>query len=255
MRRALLAALAALSLLPAVSVHGGEMELAGSSTVAQEIIAPLAEPFRNATGAQLKIQAIGTGKGMIALLQGKVKAAMASESLEEALFTARLVAKREGVALAIPPGLVMTRLRANRLVVIVHRDNPVVALTRTQIKDIFTGRITNWKELGGADLPVEPLASVLGNAVRTVIQHKVMDGEDYRKDIRETAIPGEATPIVSREKGAIAVVSLPGWSGQTHNTRIVNTPELTHPLGLITIGQPDAEVRRLIGFIRANSRI
>jgi len=255
MYRIFLAALAVLSLFPAGAIHAGQLELIGASTVAKEIIAPLAEPFKSATGIEIKTQAVGTGKGMIALFQGKTRAAMVSESLEDALYTTRMVAKKEGVALAIPPGLTMTELGRNRLVVIVHRDNPVVALTRTQIKDVFTGKIANWQELGGADLPIAPVTSVLGNAIRTVIQRNVMDGEDYRAGIRETGIPGAAIPVVSQLPGAIAVVSLPGWSAQYGNTRIVKTPDYDHPLGLVTIGKPDPEIQRLIGFIRANSRI
>lgn len=255
MRRIPLAALAVLSLFPASLPHAGQLELIGASTVAKEIVAPIAEPFKNATGTEIKIQAIGTGKGMIALFQGKARAAMTSESLEDALYTTRMVAQKEGIALAVPPGLTMTQLGRNRLIVIVHHDNPVIALTRTQLKDIFTGRITNWRELGGADLPTVPVTSVLGNAIRTVIQRNVMDGEEYKAGIRETKIPGEAIPVVSREMGAIAVVSLPGWSADSSNTRIVKTPDYDHPLGLVTIGKPDAEIQRLIGFIRANSRI
>ena len=255
MGRIFLAALAALSLIPAGPSLAGQLELVGASTVAKEIIAPVVAPFRTATGNEIKTQAVGTGKGMIALLQGKTKAAMVAESLDDALYTTRMVAQKEGIALTIPPSLTMSLLGKNRLIVIVHSDNPVVALTRTQIKDIFTGRITNWKEVGGADLPITPVTSVLGNAIRTVIQRNVMDREEYKTGIRETKIPSDAIPIVSQDKHAISVVSMPGWSSQMGNTRIVKTPEYDHPLGLVTVGKPDAEIQRLIGFIRANSRI
>lgn len=255
MRRISLAALAALFLLPASLPLAGQLELVGASTVAKEIVTPIIEPFRSATGNEIKIQPVGTGKGMIALFQGKTRAAMVAESLDDALYTARMLAKKEGITFVAPPGLTMTQLGKNRLIVIVHRDNPVVALTRTQIKDIFTGKIANWRELGGTDLPIAPVTSVLGNAIHTVIQRNVMDGEEYKTGIRETKIPGEAIPIVSREKNAIAVISLPGWSAQSGNTRIVKTPDFEHPLGLVTVGKPDAEIQRLIGFIRANSRI
>lgn len=248
-------ALVFFSLLPASPGHAGQLELVGASTVAREIIAPIAEPFRNATDKEIRTQAVGTGAGMIALFQGKTRAAMVAESLEDALYTTRQVAKKQGVALDVPPNLVMTELGKNRLVVIAHQDNPVVALTRTQLKDLFSGRITNWKEVGGADLPVMPLTSVLGNAIRTVVQIKVMDGVDYRAGIRETPTPGEAIPLIAGEKGAIAVVSLNGWSASFTGTRVVKTPEYDHPLGLVTIGKPDADIQRLIGFIRANSRI
>lgn len=245
-----------LFLLCRFSPAGAEViELVGASTVANEIITPIVAPFKNATGAEIRLQAVGTGKGMLALFEGKARAAMTAESLDDALYTTRQVAKKEGIAYSIPPGLVITPLSKNRLILIVHSSNPVLGLTRTQIKDIFTGKITNWKELGGDDRPIQPITSVLGNAIRTVIQRAVMDGEDYRKGIRETQIPGEAIPLIAKDKGAVAVVSLSGWSAQHNHTRMVNTPEYVHPLGLVTIGNPDAQIERLIGFIRANSRI
>ncbi|MBS4097354.1 MAG: substrate-binding domain-containing protein [Sulfuricella sp.] len=242
-------------LLRAGSVGADSLELSGASTVANEIIAPLAEPFEAATGNTIKLQSIGTGKGMIALFQGKTKAAMTAESLDDALYTTRQVAKKEGIAFTVPPGLVMTRLGKNRLILIVHQDNPVVELSRTQIKDIFTGKIGNWKELGGDDRPIQPITSVVGNAIRTVIQRKVMDGEDYRTGIRETPVPGDAIPLVAKDQGGVAVVSLSGWSAHHDKTRFVKTPDYDHPLGLVTIGPPNPEIQRLIGFIQANSRI
>ncbi len=255
MRSALPAILAFFSLLPASPGHAGPLELVGASTVAREIIAPIAEPFRNATDKEIRTQAVGTGAGMIALFQGKTRAAMVAESLDDALYTTRQVAKMQGIVLDVPPNLVMTELGKNRLVVIVHQDNPAVALTRTQLKDLFSGRIANWKEVGGADLPVVPVTSVLGNAIRTVVQIKVMDGANYKAGIRETPTPGEAIPLVAADRGAIAVVSLAGWSSNATGTRIIKTPDYEHPLGLVTIGKPDADIARLIGFIRANSRI
>lgn len=255
MRRAVPLFLALFLMCPMAPAAAELLELIGASTVANEIVNPLIEPFKNATGMEIRTTAVGTGKGMMALFEGRTKAAMVSESLEDALYTTRMVAKKEGVKLEVPQGLVMTPLGKNRLMLIVHRDNPVMMLTRTQIKDIFTGRITNWLELGGSDLPIRPLTSVLGNAIRTVVQRNIMDGVEYRANIEETKIPGDAIPLVGKYPGGVAIVSLSGWSKRFIGTRTVQTPDFSHPLGLITIGEPDAEVARLIGFIRSNSRI
>lgn len=226
----------------------------GSTTVQKEIIDPLAEPLRKATGIEVKTYGVGTGRGMIALFQGKTSVAMVSESLEDALYTAELVAKRDGVAYRVPDGLILTELGRDRLIVIVNRDNPVVGLTKSQIRDIFTGKITNWQDVGGDNAPIHPVASVLGNAIRTVVQRKIMDGTEYVAGIIEVPTPSEAIPMVSGDKGAIAVVSLLSWGRSSGATRFVAAPQLEHPLGLVTIGKPSGRVQRLIGFVRANSR-
>lgn len=230
------------------------LELYGSTTVQNEIVAPLVEPFRKIAGIEVKTHGIGTGKGMIALFQGKTSVAMVSESLEDALFTTQLVANRDGVAYRVPADLILTELGRDRLLVIVNVDNPVVGLTRSQLRDIFTGRITNWKDVGGSNAPIIPVASVLGNAIRTVVQRKIMDGTEYGAGIIEVPTPADAIPIVSVNKGAIAVVSLLSWGRASGATKFIAAPKLEHPLGLVTIGKPSGSVQRLIGFVRANSR-
>lgn len=248
--------LASLTLLAAPAPAAAELlELVGASTVANEIIKPISEPYKNATGTEIRVEAVGTGKGMMALFAGRTKAAMVSETLADALYTTQKVAEKEHLKLDIPKNLVMTPLGKNRLLLIVHRDNPLVSISRTQIKDIFTGKVSNWQELGGPDLPIRPITSVLGNAIRTVIQRNVMDGAEYRQGIDETKIPGEAIPLVAKYKDAVAVVSMSGWSKNFPGTRILRTEDMSHPIGLVTIGEPDGEIARLIGFIRANSRI
>lgn len=253
MHRLTVAALAAFLGFSPIGACADVLELYGATTVQKEIIDPLAEQLKKATGIEVRTYGVGTGKGMIALFQGKTSVAMVSESLEDALYTTELVAKRDGVGYRVPTGLTMTELGRDRLIVIVNADNPVVGLTRSQIRDIFTGRITNWQDVGGSNAPIRPVVSVLGNAIRTVVQRKIMDGTEYGAGTAEVSIPSEAIPMVSGDKGAIAVVSLLSWGRNSGATKFIAAPELDHPLGLVTIGKPGGRVQRLIGFVRANS--
>lgn len=254
MLRLTAAALAVLLCISMLGAHAEVLEIYGSTTVQKEIVDPLAASFRRASGIEIKTYGIGSGEGLVALLQGKTKVAMVSEFLEDALETAKLVAKKDGVPYRVPAGLTLTELRRDRLVVIVNAGNPMVELTRSQIRDIFTGRIVNWQDVGGDDMPIYPVMSAPGNGARAVAGRKIMDGAEYGARVAEVPLPDDALPIVSNVKGAIAVVSLLSWGMNPGATRFIAAPELDYPLGLVSIGKPGASVQRLIDFARVNAR-
>ena len=64
------------------------------------------------------------------------------------------------------------------LVVIVNPDNPVQELTTQQVSDIFAGKVTNWKELGGADAEIALFDRQDGSGTRSVFQSKINNGEE-----------------------------------------------------------------------------
>lgn len=223
------------------------LEIYGSTTVEKEVMEPLAQAFEKETGIPLKLHGVGTGQGLIALLQGKADVAMASESLHDAILSAR----KKGFALEAPSNLTYHELSKDRMLVIVNKRNPVVELTRSQLKDIHTGKITNWQAVGGANVPIQVITSHAGSATRAVFQKMVMDGEKYTKGAREVdSTPLELT-LVSHAEGGIGVVSATFYAQNAGMAKFIEAPLLTRPLGLITIGQPSAEVRELIDYAKA----
>jgi phosphate transport system substrate-binding protein len=87
----------------------------------------------------------GSGTGMAALLNGTVDLANSSRDLSA---SERAAAERLGIE------VVEFVIAIDALAVIVHLDNPIDQLTIDQIADIYTGRVTNWRELGGNDAPI-----------------------------------------------------------------------------------------------------
>lgn len=241
-----------LMLLPASFVHAGRtLEIVGSTTVAKEILAPLSSAFEKETGAALKLRGTGTGQGLIALLEGKADAAMASESLENAILSARRTVRKQGITITIPNNLMYHELAQDRLLVVVNRHNPVIELTRSQLKDIHTGKITNWRAVGGEDLAVQVITSHAGSATRAMFQKLVMDGEDYAKGVQEVDSTPDELYWVSQAKGRIGVVSATFFAQNVGMAKFIEAPLLTRPLGLITIGPPVSEVRELIEYVRS----
>lgn len=117
--------------------YEGRLLITGSSTMAPLIVA-IAKRFQTLhTGARVEVQMGGSGRGIRDARQGAADIGMVSRALGEAerdLYGVPIA--RDGVA------------------VVVHRDNPVKSLTVRQIVEVYTGRITNWKQVGGRDTAI-----------------------------------------------------------------------------------------------------
>ena len=103
--------------------------------------------------ARVTVTGGGSGVGISALLDGTADLAMASRSIK---FSEKMKAKSTG------RDIKEVIIAGDALAVVVHPSNPVSRLTRQQLEDIFRGKITNWKQVGGAFpcLPPEPLSNL-----------------------------------------------------------------------------------------------
>jgi len=103
-------------------------------------------------------------------------------------------------------GVTATLIGYDAIAVIVPPGNPVRELSRAQLKQVFTGKVRNWSELGGADVPIRPLVVSSGSATRKVFRSDVLGAEDYGSC--EVAHPD--TSMVARvaaDPGAIGQIS------------------------------------------------
>ncbi|MFQ5741103.1 MAG: phosphate ABC transporter substrate-binding protein [Acidobacteriota bacterium] len=115
----------------------GKLVLTGSSTVAP-LAAEIGKRFEMLhPGARVDVQTGGSSRGIADARQGLADIGMVSRALKED--------EKDLLAFTIARDGVCT---------IVHSKNPVTILSNEQVVDIYRGRITNWKEVGGADAPI-----------------------------------------------------------------------------------------------------
>ncbi len=240
----------ALFLMSSVAV-AAKMAVWGSTTCQKRFLEPGAAAYKAASGDDIKVDGVGTGKGMMALLDGKTKVAAASSPLESAIKSAKKAAKKAGKEITIPDNLIFHEIAKDVIIPIVNKDNPVSALTFDQLSKLNTGAVTNWKDVGGTDMPVKVVTSHAGSATRAVFQKKVMKKADYVAD----AIIVKSTRLeiqqVSKNKGGIGAVSEGFYKLNPENAKLVNTDDISRPLALITVGEPTPEVQKLIDFFRS----
>jgi phosphate transport system substrate-binding protein len=74
--------------------------------------------------------------------------------------------------------LIETPIALDALVIIVNHENPVTSLSIKQIQDIYTGKITNWKEVGGNDAPINPYVRNTDSGSQVLFESLVMKNLD-----------------------------------------------------------------------------
>ena len=147
----------------------------GSDTLVNLALA-WAEAYRViAPDISIAVTGGGSGTGIASLINGTVDIANASRKMKESEIAA---AQENG----IDP--IEFTVAIDALAVVVHPDNPVSQLTIPQLADIYTGRITNWKELGGNDAPIVLLSRETNSGTHVYfLEEVVRRGEKENTDI------------------------------------------------------------------------
>jgi phosphate transport system substrate-binding protein len=157
----------------------------------------------------------------------------------------------------IGQGVQATLIGKDAIGVVVNADNPVKALSMAQLKDIFTGKVTNWSQLGGPDLKIKPLIVKQGSATRSVFEAAIMGGAEYAG--AEVVTPdAKIIGETARDKGAIGQISfsfLQGASGiraldiDGQKAAVTNPAyPITRPLYLTTKGAPAGDAKAFIDW-------
>lgn len=96
----------------------------------------------------------------------------------------------------------MEPIAAETLVFFVNQDNPVDGLTLDQVRDIYTGKITNWKDVGGADTPIQAYQRPKGGGSQAIMDKEIMGDLEMME-------PANTDYVVSSMEGIIQAVR--GW--------------------------------------------
>lgn len=225
--------------------------LTGSSTVAP-LVGEMARRFEAMNpGVRIDVQTGGSSRGINDTRKGTADIGMVSRALklDETDLHAFTIAL-DGIS------------------IILHANNRVTTLNKQQIVDIYTGKITNWKSVGGADARITVVNKAEGRSTLELFLHYL---ELKNSQIKPHAIIGDnpqgiktvagnpnAIGYVSigaaeyeAERGVpIKLLSLDGVDAAIANVRNGTFP-LSRPLNLITSREPQGLIQRFIEFARS----
>ena len=150
------------------------------STSMQKVINTLGEAFMNENkGITFTYNPTGSGSGIKAVQEGRCDIGLSSRALK--------AEEKEA-------GLKETVLAYDGIAIIVNPENPVSDLTLEQIAEIYTGRITNWKDLGGNDAEIVLIGREAGSGTRDGFETitGTTDACQYRQELTSTGAVIEA---------------------------------------------------------------
>lgn len=166
-----------------------------------------------------------------------------------------------GVANEIDPevcrqGAKATLIGRDAVVVIVNRKNPLDTLTTEQLRAVFSGKVSNWKELGGPDLPIQPIITSSISGTHVLFKRIVMGDSEFKAKVMEPD-PSIVLYVTSNE-GAIGFTSFfllkePGSvkpikpNGKEASAANPEYP-LARPLYLVTRDPPAKDVKDFLDW-------
>ena len=150
-------------------------------------------------GKSVTVTGGGSGVGITALLEGTTELAQLSRKIK---FDERNKLKEQGKTVK------EITVAYDALAVIVHPSNRITNLTREQLDGIFTGKIKNWKEVGGDDLAIVPYARETSSGTYEFFKESVLKNKNYMSGIMSMPATGAVIQSISQTRGAIGYVGL-----------------------------------------------
>lgn len=220
----------------ALSLHAETpLRLCGSTTV-QGALQPKLQELESAVGRKIEFSGIGTNAGLMLLADGGVDVAMLSSPLDE---VAQAV-NRQKPGLIDPKRFHAAHVGDVRLAFVVNPHNRVRELTSAQLVDVLLGRITNWKQVGGADAPVVVVS--LANP-GPLLQEQLLQGRPITSAARFVPNATQIPVVVAQEANAIGIISAAHARGPTSLIR--TDAKVVAPLFLVTREAPSGAILAL----------
>ncbi len=226
----------------ALPVCAAEIRIGTGVSVANEILKPIEVAFEQKTGHKLIVVECGPDAALNALKTGKVDAAgiiYTSKEIDDLLQKSK-----QAYASSF---FHREELGESRLLIVLNKNNPVKSLTRQQLRGLLTGKIANWKDVGGADLAV---LTVLGNKAQGINEYyrkKVLEGEAFARGLVDADTGSQVRATVAIYDGGIGIVT----GNLIDNTvSVPEQPEIKFKMYLYTKGKPEAKVRDLLSYIK-----
>jgi phosphate transport system substrate-binding protein len=227
------------------SSSGTKLQVAGSTSV-QPHAEVLAKAFQqNNSGIQVYVQGGGSSAGIQAVGTGTAEIGMSSRDVKAS-------------EMSKYPTLEPVAIAVDGIAIIVSPKNTVSNLTMNQTRDIFTGNITNWNQLGGSDAKINVINREEGSGTRDGIQTIVLKGGNFSGGIVQSST-GAVRATVSQDANAIGyissaevdssvkAVSIDGMA-PTYDNIANRTYKIQRDLFFVTKGDPSGLASQFLNF-------
>ncbi|HIH62145.1 MAG TPA: phosphate ABC transporter substrate-binding protein [Methanobacteriales archaeon] len=225
-------------------VHYERIEIAGSTSVQPVAEKLAAEYMKKHPNVKINVQGGGSGMGIRTVQQGVVDIGTSSKALktEEKDGLMEYVIGKDGIVIAV------------------NKENPIDDLTKEQLRDIFSGKIRNWKEVGGPDAEIHVIVREEGSGTRSSFQSLIMGDVKIRSDAIVQGSTESVKQAVKQDPHAIGFVSMSHMSEDVKALKVdgVEPSErtitdgsypLVVPFLFLTKGEPTGVVKDFIKWV------
>ena len=240
-------------LSPATVQASSQVVINGSTTVLP-VVQKASESFMAAhPNVALSISGGGSGNGIKALIEGQCDIAMSS----------RMIADKESKAAAAKKvNPVATAIAYDAIVPVVNPENPVKDLSLDQLAAIYSGKVRNWKELGGQDGPIVVISRDTSSGTFESWQELVMKKERVTPAALMQASNGTVVQAVAKNKNALGYIGL-GYLDKSVKSLTVSKVAasaktaldgewpIARELYIFTNGDPKGGVKKLVDYLLA----
>ena len=218
-----------------------EIHIDGSTTVGPIVDAFVGAFAESHPGVKFSVKKTGSGDGAAALIDGRCDIAAMSRFMKPDEYQKAVASGKAPVPFSIC---------MDGVCLIVHPSNSVRQLTKEQVKKIYTGQIANWKELGGADLPIVAISRDTSSGTYEVFHQLTVDSEKLGTKVEYANSNPQIFTRVSTTAGAIGYVGLGfvktgvaviQYEGVTPTRKAIASGkyQISRPLYLFTNGYPE----------------
>lgn len=225
--------------------------VAVGSTALQPLVDAAQEMFtQDNPNYQISVQGGGSGTGLSQVAAGAVTIGNSDVFAEQ----------RDGIDAS---KLVDHRVAVVGMAPIVNKDTGVEDITKEQLIDIFTGKITNWSELGGEDQEINVINRANGSGTRATFEYWALDGA-VPVQSQEQDSSGTVRQIVSQTPGAISYLAFSYLDDSIQALKINgveptpenvsdNSWEIWSYEHMYTNGEPEPEVKKFLDFMMTDA--
>jgi phosphate transport system substrate-binding protein len=208
-------------------------------------------------GTRIQVTGGGSGTGIAALINGGTDICEASRPMKDK--------EREQVRARHGKDVKEIPVALDGVAIYVNQSSPIQSLSEPQIKGIYTGKITNWRDVGGQDQKIVAYSRENNSGTYVFFKEHVLGNEDFAREIQ--TLPGTAAVVNAVAKDPASI----GYGGIAYATGIRpisvkrdENSEAVHPsletvqdgqyplsrsLFFYTIGEPEGEVKAFVDWV------
>jgi len=233
------------------AVQAETLQIDGSTTVGP-IADAFAEYFKSVyPSLDITVKKTGSGDGAAALVDGRCDIATMSRFMKPDEFA-------KAVSNTVLP--VAHVVAMDGVCVVVHPSNPVRDLTTAQVRDIYAGRVTNWRQVGGPSVPIVVISRDTSSGTYETFEKLVMNKQPMAASVEYVNANPQAQARVRTTRGAIGYVGLGFLEGvkalqvdgvkPTRRTVANGSYPVSRPLFMFTNGYPKlgSMVHKFVAF-------